>query len=128
MDWTTIVVAVIAAGGWITSFATVILQRRWTKQDEAESKKTVSRQEFNGLKTQVDALVRWAKINSIDRVRYLGLCYIGAKEIAMDDKRNLREMYDSAKGLGLDGDLDIVMQEVDKLPVVGARFKKWAET
>ena len=54
----------------------------------------------------------------LDRIRYLGQKYIEAGEIDFDDRRILNAMHDSYhNGLGGNGDADVVMQEVNKLPL-----------
>lgn len=125
MDWTSIVVALIAflGGGGVTGLVTVILQRHWKKQDDA-NKITPAR--IGVIEAKIDALVKSQKVMSIDRIRYLGLCYIGAKGITLEEKETLHEMHDAYEALGGNGHLDTVMDEVDKLQVVESRFKKEA--
>ena len=53
-----------------------------------------------------------------DRIRFLGQAYIAEGEIDFDDRRILRQMHTSYhNGLGGNGDLDALMEEVDSLPL-----------
>ena len=94
--WVTILLAVLGSSG-LSAIIVAVLQHHWSKDD---------------------AVTTALKVIIIDRVRFLGRCYIKDGEIHLDDKENLREMYKAYKGLGGNGDLDIVMNEVDKLKIV----------
>ena len=127
MDWTSIVVALIAflGGGGVSGVVTLILQRRWKKRDEAEAGNTVSREEFEQLKRDV-ANIREATCASLEQnIRYLAMCYIAANEISVDDKETFHRMHAAFKANGGE-DLDVALEEVDKLPVKEPRFKKEA--
>lgn len=87
-------------GSGIMAIVLAMLQRRWANSDKS------------------DAIVAGLKVLTVDRVRYLGKCYIEQKEITLDDKENLQEMYRAYKALGGNGHLEIVMNEVNGLPVV----------
>ena len=63
----------------------------------------------------------------MDKIRYLGLCYIGSNGISLEEKETLQEMHDAYESLGGNGHLDTVMDEVDRLPVVKSRFKREVE-
>lgn len=67
---------------------------------------------------RISALVEAQKILMIDRVRYLGGCYLHDNEITLTNKEMLIDMYKAYKGLGGNGHLDTVMNEVNKLRVV----------
>lgn len=67
----------------------------------------------------MDAVVAGLKVLTVDRVRYLGKCYISDRSISLEDKENLEEMYRAYKGLGGNGHLQTVMDEVERLPVQG---------
>ena len=101
-----IIIALIAAltGSGVSSIIVVLLQRKWAKQDKHDER--------------VDALVDATKVQMIDRVRSLGRGYIEAGEIRLEDKENLKEMYNAYKRLGGNGHLDTIMNEVDHVKVV----------
>lgn len=66
----------------------------------------------------VEALKDAQKCVLLDRIIYLGQCYIKAGEIDFDDRRRLREMHDSYHyGLGGNGDADAIMKAIDQLPL-----------
>ncbi len=53
-----------------------------------------------------------------DRIRFLGERYIRDNEIDLDDRRILKDMHDSYhNGLGGNGDLDLLMKQVEGLPL-----------
>lgn len=79
-------------------------QRKWAKEDKHDDK--------------MDAVVNGLKVLTVDRVRYLGKSYISDREVSLEDKENLEEMYRAYKALGGNGHLETVMAEVERLPVV----------
>ena len=58
------------------------------------------------------------KVLMIDRVRYVGNCYIKEQQITMSDKETIKEMHNAYRKLGGNGHLDAIMAEVEKLPVM----------
>ena len=101
-----LIIALIGAltGSGMSSIVVVLLQRRWSKQDKHDER--------------VDALVDANKVLMIDKVRWLGKKYIAEGEIHLEDKENLKEMYQSYKRLGGNGHLDTIMSEIDRLKVI----------
>lgn len=99
-DVTSIVIACLGSSG-LTAIVLAILQRRWSCQDKQ------------------DALVAGLKVLTVDRVRYLGRCYILDGKISLEDRENLEEMYTAYKSLGGNGHLETIMSEVRRLPVRG---------
>ena len=68
------------------------------------------------VERQVEALVESQKYILYDRIRFLGQSYIADGEIDFDDRRILNDMHRAYhSGLGGNGDLDILMNEVNKL-------------
>lgn len=101
MVWT-ILLAVIGSSG-VASIVVACLQRHWSKKDKGDAR--------------IDALVKAQQVMMIDRVRYLGKCYIEDGHIAIADKENLVGMYNAYKALGGNGHLETIMAEVDRLEV-----------
>ena len=99
-DVTSIVIACLGSSG-LTAIVLAILQRRWSCQDKQ------------------DALVAGLKVLTVDRVRYLGRCYILDGKISLEDRENLEEMYTAYKSLGGNGHLETIMAEVRHLPIEG---------
>lgn len=99
-DIVQIAAACLGSSG-LTAIVLAILQRRWSCQDKQ------------------DALVAGLKVLTVDRVRYLGRCYILDGKISLDDRENLEEMYTAYKSLGGNGHLETIMSEVRRLPVKG---------
>ena len=64
---------------------------------------------------EIKTALKWVMY---DRIRYLGRDYIKHGYIDIDDRRILHEMHNSYhNGLGGNGDLDLLMSQVDKLPL-----------
>lgn len=99
-----IVLAVIGSSG-VASVVVAVLQHNWAKRAAAD--------------TRIDALVEAQQVLMIDRVRYLGKCYIEQGYIALADKENLSAMYAAYKALGGNGHLETVMGEISRLEVRG---------
>ena len=85
----------------LTAIILALLQRRWSKADKR------------------DAVVAGLKVLTVDRVRYLGKCYIADGKITLEDKENLQDMGRAYKDLGGNGQLETVMAEVNHLPITG---------
>lgn len=100
----TLVLAVLGSSG-VASIVVAVLQHHWHKKEAKDER--------------IDALVDAQQVMMIDRVRYLGQCYIRAGEIGLADKENLTSMYNAYKKLGGNGHLETVMREVDQLDVKG---------
>ena len=70
------------------------------------------------LESAVKVQMQAQKLILLDRILYLGKCYIKEGEISFDDRRRLHEMHDCYHtGLGGNGDADLVMDAVDALPL-----------
>ena len=70
------------------------------------------------VERSVIGLVNGQKYILYDRIRYLGHGYIADGEIDFDDRRILNEMHFVYHNeLGGNGDLDILMKEVNRLPL-----------
>lgn len=87
-------------GSGITGIILAFLQRKWAKEDKQS------------------AVVNALKVLMIDRVRYVGGCHIKAHGITLDDKETLLEMHQAYRQLGGNGHLDMIMAEVNRLPII----------
>ena len=103
--------AITATASIVCAFAAAALKRREKNEDKrAEAEKSRD--------AKILALCDAQKIVMLDRIRYLGQKYIEAGEIDFDDRRILNAMHSSYHtGLGGNGDADVVMHEVNKLPL-----------
>ena len=100
----TIALAVLGSSG-VASVVVAVLQHHWSKKERGDAR--------------IDALVTAQQVMMIDRVRYLGKCYIGDGKISLEDKENITSMYNAYKSLGGNGHLETVMNEVNQLEVKG---------
>ena len=108
----TVLVALIAGlaavvGGLITQLGALILHKIKRKDDKADAKDK-----------SMEALKAGLKWVLYDRIRFLGQHYIADGRVDFDDRRILNEMHKSYHdGLGGNGDLDVLMGEVNRLPL-----------
>ena len=87
-------------------------------ENEAKKAEENITNKVGSLETKVDALVEANKFILYDRIRFLGQEYIDAGEIDFDDRRILNNMHKSYHyGLNGNGDLDVLMGEVNHLPL-----------
>ena len=102
-----IVIGILGAGigSGVMAIVLACLQRKWQKADKADSR--------------IDALVSAQKVLMIDRVHYLAERYIEKGEISLSQKETIQEMYHAYKALGGNGHLDLAMEEIAHLEVVG---------
>lgn len=120
-------------GAGIMALILAMFQRKWSKEDRAEDKSNEQKQAtINDIKKDIDklfkkfdevmainsAVVGAQKAIMVERIWYLGTCYITEKKVYMDDKVRLKKIYDAYKELPqANGDVDPVMEEVEKLPI-----------
>ena len=108
----TVIVALVAGlaaviGGVITQIGEGIRQKRKRKFDKDD-----------GKDKDIEALKAGLKWVLYDRIRHLGQKYINDGLVDFDDRRILNEMHKSYHdGLGGNGDLDVLMQQVNALPL-----------
>ena len=99
MDQFLALLAACLGSSGLTAIILALLQRRWAKSDKQ------------------DAVVAGLKVLTVDRVRYLGRCYILDEKITLEDRENLEDMYRAYKALGGNGHLETIITEVRKLPI-----------
>ena len=89
---------------------------RKAKKEDREALNSEER--LKSIEKKTDAQSTALKFILYDRIRFLGQAYIDDGEIDFDDRRILRDMHRSYHdGLGGNGDLDILMKQVDALPL-----------
>ena len=105
MEMINLVIGILGAGigSGIMMIFHAMLQRKWQKEDRSADK----------MDAQTEAL----KVIMRDRVNYLGKTYVKRGYISLDEKDTLKEMFKAYKGLGGNGHLDTIMDEVEKLEV-----------
>ena len=89
------------------------------KQEEAERQASIKSEErLECIEDTIGALKEGMKFMLYDRIRYLGQAYIAEKAIDFDDRRILNNMHHTYHfGLSGNGDLDTLMEEVNRLPL-----------
>lgn len=114
------------------------IRRKAQKEDKAEEKaekKTEERISVMDSRVQIlesndkeilsliEALVEAQRYILYDRIRFLGQKYIAAGEVDMEDRRILHLLHavyhgdETHRGCGGNGDLKLLMEAVDKLPL-----------
>ena len=87
------------------------LARRAKKRDGEAHEETEQEKKMNSLQAGLRVVL-------LDRIQYLGQCYIRDGEITFDDRRRLHMMHETYHdALNGNGDLDVIMAQVDKLPL-----------
>lgn len=99
-----------------------VLARKAKKEDKQEAKeedlKKSNEERIRGIEKKVDAITEGQKYLLLDRIRYLGCVYIREESVSFDDRRLLNQMHGVYhNGLGGNGDLDALMEEVNDLPL-----------
>lgn len=90
-------------------------ERKAKKEDEASLNYDGR---LKSIETKTDAQSAALRYLLYDRIRYLGQAYIKDGCIDFDDRRILNEMHCAYhNGLDGNGDLNTLMQEVNKLPL-----------
>lgn len=104
-----IIIGILGAGigSGIMAVILAYLNHKWAKEDKHD--------------TRLDVIINSQKIIVRDRVNYIGKKYIIDGVISLNDKDNLKEMYSCYRSLGGNGHLDTIMNEIDKLKVIGER-------
>ena len=88
------------------------------KEKEEDATRLNTEKRLEAIERKTDAQTEALKFVLYDRIRYLGQAYISDREIDFDDRRILNEMHRSYhNGLGGNGDLDVLMTEVNTLPL-----------
>ena len=98
------------------------LNRKAKKEDKLEEKEEASGQRnearIRSIEDKVIAIMDGQMYILLDRIRYLGCAYIKDECISFDDRRLLNQMHDVYhNGLGGNGDLDTLMEDVNDLPL-----------
>lgn len=105
-------------------------ERKAAKEDRAEQKCENEKrkaelhinQRLKVIEDKTDAQSKALTFILYDRIRYLGQAYIAEGSVDFDDRRILNEMHKSYHaGLGGNGDLDVLMRDVNNLPLKKAR-------
>ena len=84
--------------------------------DKAREEQAIKR--IDTLEIKVDALIKCQRFILYDRIRHLGQKLIERKEIDLNDRKVINDMFDLYKeALGGENGLDILMEEVNRLPL-----------
>lgn len=127
-----ILVAVISSGATAAIVKAIDNWLSWRRERKAkhedadlEKKEQIVNERLNNIEQQLniteknlDSLKEGMKYIIYDRIRHIGQAHINAGEIDFDDRRILNNMHSCYhNGLGGNGDLDKLVQEVNDLPL-----------
>lgn len=98
------------------------LNRKAKKEDKLEEKEEASEQNneerIKSIEGKIIAIMDGQMYILLDRIRYLGCAYIKDGCVSFDDRRLLNQMHSVYhNGLGGNGDLDTLMEDVNDLPL-----------
>ena len=121
-----ILIAIIGASA-LWKFIEFLINRKDNKK-EAEDKMAEALTELQDAIAQLQTSVNENNVNMAlqsealmaiaqDRILWLGRQYIKQGWIYEDELKNIRRMADAYKAMNGNGDVKIIMGEVDKLPV-----------
>ncbi len=110
MGYTEIIIAILTGGVGAAIVKGII---------EAVSRKKLNlRERLEKIEAQNKAQSEAIKYILYDRIRYLGQYFISEGKINLDDRRILNDMHRSYhEGLNGNGDLDVLMRQVNELPL-----------
>lgn len=118
---TEIIFALIGGGAAVSVIEGVrewLRFRRERKAKKEDSENINFKERLKKVESAVGALIDGQKYMLYDRIRYLGNAYISDGEIDFDDRRILNDMHSVYHNkLGGNGDLDILMRDVNRLPL-----------
>ena len=100
--------------GFVQQLTMWKLNRKATKEDKADLN---IEERIKALESKVDGLSIGQKSILHDRIKWLGMGYVAAHCIDIDDRRDLLEMHRAYHANGGNGNLDMLMEEVEKLPL-----------
>lgn len=89
-----------------------VVQWQLNRSGKAADRK---RQDNAEIREAITGLQRGQRVLLFDRIKHLGERYLIAGEVDIDDRRNLHNMHDAYKALGGNGDLNILMNQVNQL-------------
>lgn len=101
-------------------------ERKAQKEDRAEQRSDDEKKQaalqidrrLTDIEAKTDAQSTALMFILYDRIRYLGQAYIAAESVDFDDRHILNEMHKAYhEGLGGNGDLNVLMREVNSLPL-----------
>ena len=95
-----------------------ILGRKAAKEDKDAAKACDLDVKIDRLTERIDISIKADKLILFDRIQYLGQGYVKAEVIDIDDRHRLNELFECYENdLGDGGDLNVLMNQVNRLPL-----------
>ena len=115
---TTIVLAFLAGGGVGVGIVNILRDQLAFRREQKAKRADKMEEQKDEVSRQLAVLAEAMKFLLYDRIKYLGQCYIKDNEIDIDDRSILGKMHNVYhEGLKGNGDLDLLMKEVNGLPL-----------
>ena len=115
---TTIILALLAGGGVGVGLVNLIRDQLQFRRERKAQREDRKEQKEDEVSRQLSVLGEAIKFLLYDRIKSLGTCYIKDNEIDIDDRSMLGKMHNVYhNGLKGNGDLDLLMKEVNNLPL-----------
>ncbi len=117
-DIMTIVLALIGSSGLFTLIQFLINRNDGKKQAMEDLKNAIVKLQTSVDKTNEDMGLQNEALMSLaqDRILWLGRQYLKQGWIFLSDYSSLKRMADAYRALGGNGDVKVMMAEIDKLP------------
>lgn len=114
-----------AAGAALIKLIDNIIQWRLNRKAQQEDKEAEKQEEAAEVTNEwmqhttetISLLAEGQKCIMLDRIQYLCRAYLKDGEVDYDDRRRLHLMHDAYHDLRGNGDLNVLMSEVDDLPL-----------
>lgn len=96
--------------GYMFSYVTHKQDHKWKKED-------FRTEEIKAQEKKLNAVVMADKVVIMFIIKYIGRDYLKEGEITLEQKETIADLHRAYKGLGGNGDLDTIMQELDEIDI-----------
>ena len=96
--------------GYLFSYFMEQTKHKWNKEERRVAERRENDMKFNSLVVANKTVILFV-------IRFVGREYLRQGEITLEQKETIDDLHRAYKGLGGNGDLDTIMEELDELPV-----------
>lgn len=123
-----VIIAIFSGGVFVALIEGVREYFSWKRQrkasiedrelDEDKNREEKAMKRIDAMEIKVDALIKCQRFILYDRIRYIGQQIIEEKEIELNERKVINDMFTLYKEtLGGENGLDILIEEVNRLPL-----------
>lgn len=87
------------------------------RQDRKLKREDIKTEEMKRQEKKLNAVINADKTVIMFVIRYVGRDYLKDGEITLEQKETLADLHRAYKGLGGNGDLDTIMEELDEIDI-----------